>query len=457
MSHFETTIQNTKGCFIKPKRSYQEIINYLNSHWTPSSKNSFLKINNLLGNIIQQLPSILITGTSGKSTTIYYLTKLLCTEGLQVGSFTTPHFALYNERIAINGNLISNDAFTSLANTVLDLLETHKIKASSKEILTAVSALYFQKEKVDIVLFEQEEYDSYDPVTACSASIIGITRIVSDTTTQTNLLVDTIMQSVTPKTYVIAADQSKLLLQELLTRVDKQQGNWIMPIRKLAHLPYPYEQLYGRCAALAERITQTYFEHISPEKLSTNSLLQATKKQRGRPSLKQKQQSNTQNSIEQFWSNVETTIPYRFHITATKKAMVLIDNAYNLDALENLFLGIRLLHYKKPFKKVAFIFGCHAEQLNHNNFIKKLRYFFKKSSAKLLFCPAKSTIGEQQGKSWNYEQIVLSVQSVKIKATAYESLKQAHDSIMKQLNDPQDLLVITGSQAIVSEYWKLYA
>lgn len=457
MSHFETAVQSKKGCFTKPKRSYQDIINYLNSHWTASSKNNFLKINKLLGNIIQQLPSILITGTSGKSTTIYYLTKLLCAEGLQVGSFTTPHFALYNERIAINGTLISNDTFTTLANTVLDLIETQDIKASSKEILTAISLLHFHKEKVDIVLFEQEEYNSYDPVTACSASIIGITRIVSDTAKQTALLIDAMMKNITPQTYVIAADQSKILLQELLTKVTNQQGNWIMPIRKLAHLPYPYEQLYGRCAALAERIAQTYFEHFSSHKLSTNSLLLATKKQRGRPSLKQKQQSNTQNSIEQFWNSIETAIPYRFHITTTKKSTILIDNAYNLDALENLFLGIRLLHYKKPFKKITFIFGCHADQLNHNNFIKKLRYFFKKSSAKLLFCPAQSTIGEQQGKSWNYKKIVLSVQSVKINATAYESLKQAHDSIMKQLNDPQDLLVITGSQAIVSEYWKLYA
>ena len=31
-----------------------------------------------------------------------------------------------------------------------------------------------------------------------------------------------------------------------------------MPIRKLAPLTYPFEQLHGRCAALAERIAYIY-------------------------------------------------------------------------------------------------------------------------------------------------------------------------------------------------------
>ena len=44
-----------------------------------------------------------------------------------------------------------------------------------------------------------------------------------------------------------------------------------MPIRKIAPLPYPYEQLHGRCATLAERIASTYISHFVSEK---NSLLE---------------------------------------------------------------------------------------------------------------------------------------------------------------------------------------
>ena len=38
-----------------------------------------------------------------------------------------------------------------------------------------------------------------------------------------------------------------------------------MPIRKLAPLAYPFEQLHGRCAALAERICQIYVDDFLHE------------------------------------------------------------------------------------------------------------------------------------------------------------------------------------------------
>ena len=57
---------------------------------------------------------------------------------------------------------------------------------------------------------------------------------------------------------MVSADQSKLNLQVMHDLVKEKNGVWSMPIRKLAALPYPFEQLHGRCAALAERISQTY-------------------------------------------------------------------------------------------------------------------------------------------------------------------------------------------------------
>ena len=38
---------------------------------------------------------------------------------------------------------------------------------------------------------------------------------------------------------------------------EQQGATWAMPIRKLAQLSYPFEQLHGRSAALAERIAYT--------------------------------------------------------------------------------------------------------------------------------------------------------------------------------------------------------
>ena len=63
-------------------------------------------------------------------------------------------------------------------------------------------------------------------------------------------------------------------------QVASRQGLWEMPIRKLAPLSYPFEQLHGRCAALAERICQIYVDDFLAEStivLNTTSLWQNQK------------------------------------------------------------------------------------------------------------------------------------------------------------------------------------
>ena len=50
----------------------------------------------------------------------------------------------------------------------------------------------------------------------------------------------------------------RIVMQE---KVEAKGALWVMPIRKLAPLPYPFEQLHGRCAALAERIEATFEQY----------------------------------------------------------------------------------------------------------------------------------------------------------------------------------------------------
>ena len=87
-----------------------------------------------------------------------------------------------------------------------------------------------------------------------------------------------------------------------------------MPIRKIAPLAYPYEQLHGRCAALAERIAQTYINNIeplSPQQTKT-SLLRFVKKQRGRPSLTSKYTTYPHKTTEQFWKTLQPQLSGHF-------------------------------------------------------------------------------------------------------------------------------------------------
>lgn len=456
MPHSEIQKQQKKGCLSEQQRSYDEVISYLNSNWYKSTQESMHALHTALGSIAPKIPSIIITGTSGKSITIKYLSKLLQTEGLTVGALSSPHFKLYNERLSINNNTISHEAFTQAANTVLNTMYTHKITASSKEILVGMSLLLFNK-NVDVALIEQENILHYDPTMIYTSKILGITRIVTECKDKEKNMMFNILSNIKQNTHVVCADQSKLLLQKLSDLTKQKSGKWIMPIRKLAPLPYPYEQLHGRCAALAERIAHIYIdEFVTSNSLThSNSLLRAEKKQRGRPRLTTKSTtSKNENSLESFWKNLDLAFDNRFQVISTKKHTIILNNASNIDAFNNLLLGIRLLNYQKPWKNISILIGTHQNCFNEHEFIKTMRYFFKKNSGNLTLCPVTSSVGEQQGVNWNISEVATAAQNAKIKVTTAKNFQSAYESIVKHLDDTQDLLVITGSQAILQDYWK---
>src|SRR5579859_7637352 len=59
-------------------------------------------------------PSVLIAGTNGKGSTAATLASILQVSGLKAGLYTSPHLIRINERIRVNGEEISDDAFARL-------------------------------------------------------------------------------------------------------------------------------------------------------------------------------------------------------------------------------------------------------------------------------------------------------------------------------------------------------
>jgi hypothetical protein len=256
----------------------------------------------------------------------------------------------------------------------------------------------------------------------------------------------------------VSADQSKLNLQTMQDIVTEKGGEWAMPIRKLAPLAYPFEQLHGRCAALAERITSIYMNACAHKDavIVTNSLLTKTKGRRGRPTLEVKRQSelNPKRTIEQFWKETLSTLPGRFQLLDKEKPTILLDPAANLDAFKNLLLGTRLLHYKRPLKGLTIILGCNNPELDTNELIKLLRYFFKKTSGQVVVCPVNPIPGQKGSQAWNVEKITNDIKSMKIKAKSAANFNEALEMAQKTVDERHGIIVIAGSASIISEYWK---
>ena len=133
--------------------------------------------------------------------------------------------------------------------------------------------------------------------------------------------------------------------------------------------------------------------------------------------------------------------------------MIVLDNAENMDAFENLLLGIRLLHYKRPLKGLALILASNNESLDTVELLRALRYFFKKTSGQIFICPSTPLPGQSGTVSWNAEQIANDLKSMKVKAKAFTSLQDAMTTATSSVDAHDGLIVIAGSTSIISEYW----
>ena len=449
-------------------RTYNEIIEFLNKQWsaTPDQKSPerMKKLDKALGNPSQKVPSILITGTNGKSLTAHFTSKLLKEEGLVVGIMYAPHILTYNERFFIDSDAISNKSFTEIANEVLNACEEHGIEATTQELLVAMGYLYFVHNNVAVAIIEVEQGGASHPVAALSnPNIVAITRLTAQDVDQEGEVLDASFEEyiglIKEGVHLISADQNKANLKRMSDYAHKVKAQWEMPIRKLTALPYPFEQLHGRCAALAERIASIYINSLTQNVPGAiieedTSLLVKKKGQRGRPTLEAKRHSelNPKRTLEHFWKETLNTLPGRFQIFDKEKPTILIDNASNIDAYKNFLLGVRLLHYQRSLKGLTLVVGTYQDNFDYPEFLRSTRYFFKKTSGHIIVCPVPEKEGVF-GTSWDAEKVAADMKGLKIKARAAANFKEAFELAKKSVTDRHGLVAIVGCSAILAEYW----
>lgn len=468
MSIKQTTTTKNTSLPLGKSRSYSEVVEFLNKHWTATtdqkSAERIKKLDKVLGSPAQKVPTILVAGTNGKSLTAHFTSKLLKEEGLVVGTLYAPHILTYNERFFIDTDYISNKNFAELANEVINAAEEHKIEATTQELLIALGYLYFAQNNVAVAIIEVEKGGVSHPVAAINcANIVAITRLTAQDVDQEGQVLDASFNEyiglIKEGTHLISADQNKTNLKRMSDYAHSVKARWEMPIRKLTALPYPFEQLHGRCAALAERIASIFINSLNPKDAlnieeEENSLLIKKKGQRGRPTLEAKRHSelNPKRTLEHFWKETSNTLVGRFQIFDKEKPTILIDNASNIDAFKNFLLGVRLMHYQRSLKGLTLVVGCYQDTLDYPEFLRLTRYFFKKTSGHIILCP----VPEKEGvfhTSWDAEKVALDMKGLKIKARAAANFKEAFELAKKSVTDRHGLVAIVGCAEFLAEYW----
>ncbi len=107
-----------------------------------------------LGNPQDSLKFVHIAGTNGKGSFCAFLSEILMSAGYKVGRYTSPYILEFNERIAVNGEPIGNDALARIAEQVKNASINMTDKPTEFEVITAIGFKYFSEMGCDIVVLE---------------------------------------------------------------------------------------------------------------------------------------------------------------------------------------------------------------------------------------------------------------------------------------------------------------
>lgn len=107
-----------------------------------------------LGNPQKKLKIVHIAGTSGKTSTAYYIASLLSEAGQITGLTISPHIDSVAERIQINLQPLSEKDFSSALTEVLHIVHEAKLEPTYFELLIGLAYWYFAKAGVDYAVIE---------------------------------------------------------------------------------------------------------------------------------------------------------------------------------------------------------------------------------------------------------------------------------------------------------------
>jgi dihydrofolate synthase/folylpolyglutamate synthase len=131
-----------------------------------------------LGNPHTKFPAILVGGTNGKGSVTTFISSILRSGGMRVGTFYSPHLFRINERIRFNGEEIPSAVLDEILGRLRMLYD--KSSFTFFEGITAAAILYFVRRNVDIAVFEVGLGGRLDATRLVNAVVTVITGISLD-------------------------------------------------------------------------------------------------------------------------------------------------------------------------------------------------------------------------------------------------------------------------------------
>jgi folylpolyglutamate synthase/dihydropteroate synthase len=175
----------------------------------------------LLGSPQRTYPVIHIAGTNGKTSTARMIEALLRERGLRTGLITSPELRSMRERIAIDGEPISEERFVDAYEDILPYVqmidEKHGVKLSFFEVLTAMAFAAFADAPIDVAVVEVGMGGVWDATNVADGAVAVVTPIALD---HTMYLGDTIEEIATEKAGIIKDGSVVVMAQQPLAAAE---------------------------------------------------------------------------------------------------------------------------------------------------------------------------------------------------------------------------------------------
>ena len=137
--------------------NYEEALAYIhNVEWYGKKPglHRMLWLLDRMGNPHKELKFVHVAGTNGKGSTCAMISSVLKEAGYKTGMFTSPYIHVFNERIQINGQMISNEDLVEIVTFVKGFIDEIEEKPTVFEIITLIGMEYFKRQQCDIVVLE---------------------------------------------------------------------------------------------------------------------------------------------------------------------------------------------------------------------------------------------------------------------------------------------------------------
>ena len=121
---------------------------------------------------------VTVAGTNGKGSVVHLLTDALRAHGIRAGRYTSPHLRLFNERIAVDGRLASDEECVQAFERVY--ASSAGAGLSYFEYITLSALIIMEAHHLDVAVLEVGLGGRYDAVNLIDADLAIITSVGKD-------------------------------------------------------------------------------------------------------------------------------------------------------------------------------------------------------------------------------------------------------------------------------------